>query len=235
VIEILRSVIRPYKIGLDRASRDLKIRAATPQSRRILYVSNPHLDAQSEVRAAVHEISIAVYLDTDNQEKIDVVLGAVGELRQYAGFGDEHDVVVKRGSIFHRARAFLVRGVTAPEVADRLTKLERALELTHLDSKQAEVDSTTAGAVQQIIESISDIDRACIRAGSLLVLKFQAGSESVILVRNLSQIEIRAFERCPEIQTKPEAVLTSLSTVVESMASIEAIDTISRRPLDGTA
>jgi hypothetical protein len=133
---------------------------------------------------------------------------------------------------------FLARGVSAKDVTDRLTKVERALELTYLDSKQAEVDSATAGAVQQLIESISDIDRACIRAGSLLVIKFLAAGESVILVRNLSQLEIRAFERCPEIQTKPETALNALSTVIESMESIEAINAVPRspeRPLDGSA
>jgi cephalosporin hydroxylase len=97
-------MIRPYKILLGRTSREVKIRAATPQSRRILYASNARLDAKARKdRATEHEISIAVYLDTDDQHKIDTVLARMKDLRELIGFGEEHDVIVKRGSIVHRA------------------------------------------------------------------------------------------------------------------------------------
>ena len=191
--------------------------------RTTFYVDNFKLDPTRQKAAASDEIAVVAYLDTDDDEKISEVLERLSALRELAGYGPQFDIHVKRGSIFFRARSAMSRALSSSEVTDRLTKLERAAELAYVDMKQAEYDSKEAEAVQKLLESTQDISRVCMRLGSILFVKFQTNGESTILVRNLTQIEIRALERCPENQAIPELAISSLAAAVDSMESIETV------------
>jgi hypothetical protein len=176
-------------------------------------------DPEGEATIAPATISVAVYLDTDDRHEIEEVLSAVDSFVSEMGYEGPSSVYMRRGSIFRRSIAVVKRGLKSREVAERLLKVERALEIAALDSRQAAVDSQEAEAVARLLASLSEIERACIRAGSILLIKFPGqGGQSVILVRNLSQREIRMFERYPEIQSRPESVLEALGTAMSEMA-----------------
>ncbi|WP_146765905.1 hypothetical protein [Micromonospora noduli] len=223
LIDQIRYAVRPYVVTAEKALRSPKVRASTAKTRTTFYVASigPELTGREE-RSALDEISVVVYLDTDDEEMIARTLDRVDALRMLAGYGAEEDISVRRGSIFRRSRAAVQRVFSSREVKDRLVKLERALELTVVDSRQAEYDSVEADAVQKLLESLQDIPRACMRVGSIFVVKYQAAGESVILVRNLSQMEIRALERFPEIQASPERAFGALATAVDSMDEVRA-------------
>jgi hypothetical protein len=226
-MEAVQSAVAPYIVSQLKSRRTTKDGATeSPNSAiyTIFYVADPSLDGAASVpRPADPEISIVVFLDTNDQRKIATVLEKIAVIRTAGGYDEERNIDIRQGSIFRKAKSAIARGISSEAVADRLTKVERALELAYLDDKQANVDSVEASAVRQLIESVQDINRACMRVGSIFLVKFQTAGESVVLIRNLSQIEIRALERCPEIQARPEAALNALATVVESMESINAI------------
>jgi prophage DNA circulation protein len=119
--------------------------------------------------------------------------------------------------IWRRAKAKLGEIASSDEVQDRLAKMERALELAVLGERQAEVDAKTAAAVQQLVDSLADVSQACLRVGSILIVKYQDTTGPTLFVRTLCQSEIRAFERVPEIQTRPRNVLEALATAVASL------------------
>ncbi|GIJ42996.1 hypothetical protein [Micromonospora andamanensis] len=222
LIDQVRNAIRPYIVSTEKSLRFPKVRASTARTRTTFYVGSRGPHEGHDEHTPPDELSIVVYLDTDDESAIARTLKRIDALRQLAGYGPEADVNVRRGSIFRRSRAAVSRVFSPREVKDRLVKLERALELTVIDNRQAEYDNTEADAVQKLLESLQDIPRACMRVGSIFVVKYQSGGESVILVRNLSQMEIRALERFPEIQAHPEHAFSSLATAVESMDEVRA-------------
>jgi hypothetical protein len=170
-------------------------------------------------------ISVDVYADTDDDVVAQRIIDAAQMLAEVMGYDGAVDERIHRGSIWRRAKAVLKRGANSREVRDRLTKVERALELHHIDLKQAEFDSREAQAISVLLESLRDVSQACVRVGAILLIKYQARDGAVVLSRSMSQVEIRALERFPEIQINPQSVLACLATAV---AEVEAVEDGSR-------
>jgi FxsC-like protein len=200
--------------GMSRAPSGLYVAGPTPPTGAGRPSSSP--DVSGGQSTANESIEVVVYLGTDSQLVAEETIRAVDQVAAVLGYESLTEQERWKGSIWRRAKATL-NGVTSEEVHRRLVKVERILELAQLDNRQAEVDQKMATAVNQLIVSLNPIPRACIRVGSLLVIKYPGDDgHPVLLVRNLTQIEIRALERYPEIQGKPHCVLDALATAVEA-------------------
>jgi len=164
------------------------------------------------------DIAADIYLDTDDNEVIDEVLSRVDNLIEVMGYRQVGDVEVERGSIFRRSRA--AADQVADELKSRLMKVERAFELAQLELRQADVDIREADAVNKLLASLENVPRACLRVGSLLVIKYPHPTvdEPVVVVRNLSQLELHALSRFPEIQRSPEKALQALTMTLDNMS-----------------
>lgn len=167
------------------------------------------------------ELQVEIYLDSNDKREIARVFRVVNSLVELLGY--EHPVVVGDfpGSIFRRAKAVSKDALTSKELRDRLIKVERAVELNYLDAKQAEVDGKEAEAVSKLVGALENVPEACVRLGSILLIKCCTGTGTVIVTRNLSQAELKALERFPEIQTRPNNVLAGLATAVASLESFD--------------
>ena len=95
------------------------------------------------------------------------------------------------------------------------------MELRYLDLAQADADNKVADALSKIVASLADVPSACVRAGSILLIKYPGPQGPVILTRNLSQLEINTLERYPEIQRNPQTVLESLSLAIANASDYE--------------
>jgi hypothetical protein len=165
------------------------------------------------------ELQVEVYLDTEDRRDAEQAFRAVDELVDLLGY-ERPDVLGDfPGSIFRRMQALSKEALTSKELRDRLIKVERAVELNYLDTKQAEVDGKEAEAVSKLVGALENVPEACVRLGSILLIKYQISTGPIIVTRNLSQVELRALERFPEIQTKPSNVLSGLATAVASLES----------------
>jgi hypothetical protein len=161
------------------------------------------------------ETDVVAYLDTDDPEVIEHTLRAVEAVHLALGYVDAELVEEIRGSIWRAWRVKLKNGLTSDHVADRLAKVERALDLGFLDVKQAQVDSQEAQAVATLLQALETQERACIRIGSILLIKYTTPSAGgVVLSRNLTPAEMTALQRYPAIQRNPETVLEQLATAV---------------------
>ena len=120
------------------------------------------------------------------------------------------------GSFFRRARVVSREPATAEELRERLIQLDRLIELKALDPKQAAVNVREEKAARMLIDAIADIPQACLRLGSVLVVKYQDAGGSVLLTRNLSQLEMHALERFPEILENPSQALEALAEAAAS-------------------
>ena len=158
----------------------------------------------------IDRISVAAYVD-GSRYAMRQVLSKVDKLVQALGYGDPFDEEIEQGSIFRKYFASIRRGISSSVVQERTIKAERALELLTIDSKQAQVDGQAAAAVQNLVSSLNEVPTACVRVGSILLIKYIGVDGAVVLVRTLSQVEIKALEKFPEIQRKPEKVLEALA------------------------
>jgi hypothetical protein len=146
------------------------------------------------------EMTIDVYLDIDDERVASAVFAAVDELARIVGVDDIASGELQRGSFFRRSKATLQIALSDKSVQERLQLLERLFELWQVDPRQADIDQKTSNALSQVINSLHDVPRACIRFGSLLVIKYNDNSGGVLLARQLSQPEILALEKYPELQ-----------------------------------
>lgn len=160
------------------------------------------------------QISVAAFADgTDAQN--DRLLAAVDDLVSVLGYGAQTDTTIEKGSVFRQSK--IGAALTSQEMKDRLVKVERALELANLDLKQAEVDVREGQAVANLIAALKDVPRACLRVGSILLIKYSVEDVPVIVSRQLSQLEIHTLERYPEIQRVPEKALEALTMAIENL------------------
>lgn len=164
------------------------------------------------------DIAVDVYLDISDNEVIDEIMSRVDDLTQVMGYRQAGDAEIELGSIFRRSRA--VADQVADELKSRLIKVERAFELAQLELRQADVDTREADAVSKLLSSLESVPRACLRVGSVLLIKYPHPSidEPIVIVRNLSQLELHALSRFPEIQRCPETVLQALTMTLDNMS-----------------
>ena len=193
--------------------------AATGDGRRRAAGAPDYAPVAASVAA---EVTVAVYLDTEEESvagRIFRAVDAVGALLGLEVTAEE----LQRGSFFRRVWAVFRRGLTAEEVASRLIKVERAIELAHLDARQADVDQKEASAIAELFGSLTDVPQACLRIGSIFIVKYPGDGGPVLLCRNLSQLELRALERYPEIQRDPRRALDSLATALSTFERDDAV------------
>lgn len=217
----------PQSPELSEQHRTLARQGANPHEVKSSNFASGNLVVVTEPSRSAHSVSsdadanqvipVEAYLTTNDEAVARLVTAALDDIARVLGYDAPYDEEFHRGSILRRAKARLRNGITSEEVKTRLIKVERAMELAGIDVKQAEVDSKSAEAVRQLIDSLAQVPEACMLVGSILLVKYQAGDVPVILTRRLSQIEIRALERFPEIQTKPRQVFEALSTAIVSI------------------
>jgi ribosomal protein S13 len=167
------------------------------------------------------EISVAVYLETDDSAVINSVVHDLDELVEALGYDGPLRPIVERGSFFRQSWGKLRKALTSDDVKELALKTERALELRYLDGEQAQVDNKIADTLSKLVGALADVPSACIRAGSILLIKYPGPQGPVILTRGLSQMEIKTLERFPEIQQTPQKALESLALAIADVRETE--------------
>jgi hypothetical protein len=180
---------------------------------------------------AVGEVAIDVYLDTDEERIAASVFASIDALARALGAEDIAITELRRGSFWRRSKASIQTGLSDTAVQQRLQTLERFIELWQVDPRQADVDQRTSEAFARMINCLENVPRACIRFGSLLIVKYPDVTGHVLLCRQLSQSEIWAFEKYPELQSRPETVLNALALAVSGNSEPGPSD--SDRPIKG--
>jgi hypothetical protein len=165
-------------------------------------------------------ISVDAYLDTDDPEKASRAIVALDNVAHILGYSDPVDETIERGSFWRRAKAFIRKGLTSQEFTDRMTKLERAIELRAIYNHQADVDLKVSEAVSQLVASMEGISQACLQVGSILMVKYEDATGPVLITRTMSATEVRALERFPEIQRNPRKAIEALVTATLTLEPV---------------
>lgn len=174
---------------------------------------------EEEKKGEIEEWGVYVYIDSGDEEQIQKIVNFTDELLGLLGFGSPLDIRVERGSFIRMSRVRRVKGDVTSEVRNRQASLERVAMLYAVDEKQAQVDAKFAAVVGGLVDALKDVPNACIRAGATLLIKYEDGGRQFIQSRKLTDDEIRALERYPEIQNDPRRVLLALAMAVDKSGS----------------
>jgi hypothetical protein len=107
-------------------------------------------------------------------------------------------------SILTRAKEHL----THEEVQLRLGKVERALELKHLDSIQAKADLDLSKAAKNISDILSKVPDGVVCLGSITGIKTAGGS---LVIMTLTQEEMLEVAKNPSLKKSPDKLLELLT------------------------
>ena len=221
------------RTGIGSALDDERVRLAASQYEVIKYsrfndallvvLNAPPIMSSREVGPAPVEatIDINTYLSIEDQKQAESVFKAVDALASLLGYEIPYDERLDRGSIFRSAKANLRRGLDSEEALGYRAKLNQAIDLIAIGERQAKVNSAEAEAFAKVLASLGDIPSACVRVGSMLVVKYMDSHGPIVLVRPLSALELRTLERFPGIQQDPRKAIEKLATAVIAAETVE--------------
>jgi hypothetical protein len=169
------------------------------------------------------EMSIVIYLDTDEEHVIESVVQSVDAFVEALGY-DIYRSLVEQGSFFRQSWARLRKGLTSDDMKELSAQARRAMELQLLDLNQAEVDNMLADAFSKTVESVADATSVCVRVGSIFLIKYLGPEGPVVVSRTLSPLEMKTLEKHPEIQRIPHHAFDALALAISSL------DDISQQP-----
>jgi hypothetical protein len=101
--------------------------------------------------------------------------------------------------------------LTKPEVQEKLSKVERAIELQQIDAHQAQVDLGLSKAVKELIKALEGVDVGIISIGSLFVVKTKQKGQTKIGVISLTQEQMKLVKQNPAMQVDPKFFLELIS------------------------
>lgn len=207
-----RTILFDYR-DLDSVARARDaIRAAAVTASDTPTVHSP-VEAIQRLRShpTIQRLPVRAYLRESDPAHEKRLAEAIGLLTKALNLIVTDDPPPQKGSWFKHWFAATAEVASQPEVAERLRKVERAVELRALHQQQAEVDKTQAEAVNALITALEHVENAAVQIGSLLVVKVTQGNHPSVLVRSLSLRELDALERDPSLLKAPELVLDVLA------------------------
>jgi excisionase family DNA binding protein len=166
-------------------------------------------------------IEVNAYLSTEDQVLADSVFNALDALADLLGYEGPYDEFMESGSIFRSAKANLRRGIDSEEALRYRAKLNQAIDLIAIGERQAKVDAAEADAFAKAMAGLGDVTSACVRVGSMLIVKYPDSQGNIVLVRQLSALELRTLERFPGIQRDPRTTIETLAVAVIDAKTVE--------------
>lgn len=157
-------------------------------------------------------IPVRVYLSEDDPQQVREVSSALEQLTEAFGFVYSDEFPEEKGSFWKKWFAKTKDVASQPEVAERLKKIERALEMKGLHEPQADIDKKEADAVATLAKAVENVPNAAIQAGSVLLLKIENPDHGpCIQARTLTQREMILLERNQKLLASPHDLLEKLS------------------------
>lgn len=182
---------------------------------------------QVRVDKTEREIPINAYIADEDPKKAKQMVKALDLFKQALDLVRSEEGPAESGSWFKHWIYRTREAMSEPEVAERLRKAERALEMQVLHKIQAEVDQKQAEAAAALIEALKDSQAAAIQVGSLLLVKTTSPAGPLVAARTLTQNEMLLLEKNPSLLRNPEDILFLLSKAQEASLPLSKEATVS--------
>jgi len=153
----------------------------------------------SDLEAATELLPVRVYLPKEDRAVERQLLSAIEQLSEALELDVVLDFREVRRSWFKTRIMKFRRFLSTPQVAERLQKLERAIELKGLDIPQSQVDAKQAHAVSEILRALAKTPEALVQIGALVIVKHPSVNGGVVCVRTLTPDIMDRLESDPSL------------------------------------
>lgn len=166
-------------------------------------------DLPQRTATALDAMPVSIYLgEGDDHVAVEAALGLLLAEVEVEMYNLEPPV---EGSWFRRSLA-RVKSETSHLSAEKIAaEVERKIRMEVFDRQQASIDNQQATGAAALIAALQGEERACIRVGSLLVLKLNGQ----VLVNNLTQYQLAWLERNQVLLRDPEGLLKALDALAD--------------------
>lgn len=157
---------------------------------------------------------VRVYISEDSPNLVETVERAVKSYTESLGFIPSEEYPPEKGSWFRKWIAKSKDALNSEQAEDAFKKGKRAIELTTIDKKRAEVNRENALAAGEFIKSIENVSNAVAQFGSLLIIKTKdENGECSVMTRVLSEHEMEYIESNQEIMKDASSLLDKLARI----------------------
>lgn len=167
------------------------------------------------------DISVDVYLDTDDALTTLMVIKATQRIAHELGYETPQITSVERGSIIANFKAawssqrgqeaIAASKAKAREIVEEAEQYGRLL----VQEKQAAVDAVNVSSAVELMKGYADVKKVAVRVGAILFVKYLApDGEQIVITRTLSTREVNAYQKSSTIGANPELVEQNLAILV---------------------
>lgn len=143
---------------------------------------------------------------TSDEDAGPVVERALTELLDTLGIEVVYGFSIQRGSWFRELILRMKDSTALPTRDEVLTLMQRAIEQQVLGVPQSRIDVAQSQAIAGLLVALEKTPSAVVQSGSVLLIKVR----DVVVVRNLTQLELAYWERNPGLFRDPEKALSEL-------------------------
>jgi len=155
------------------------------------------------------EIPVHVYLANPTRRGIKKAEAALAEVLDQIGVEVESETK-EVGSWIKRILGLTKEAVTHEEVVNRLKQLERAVVIQGIDKPQAEADQLQLDGAAKLLDAIGN-DDAIVQIGTVLVVRKQTpDGHGQVLVKSLTQQQLKHLEQNPQLLRHPALILQAI-------------------------
>lgn len=156
-------------------------------------------------------VPVRIFLSESDRRKTRGVENALKQVLQALHFDVSTEFPGEEGSWWKRLFAGTREAMTQPEVIERLSKVERAVELRGINVPQSEVAKNEAEAVAVLLKAIEGIESVAIQTGSVLIVKSPTPSGGArVHARVLTPVEVAFIEKNQRLLGAPDELLRQL-------------------------
>ncbi|QIJ88286.1 hypothetical protein C7H62_0477 [Mesoflavibacter sp. HG96] len=159
------------------------------------------------------ELKCQIYLDTNDDKISEKYYQNLLKVLEEQDFILSRENPAEKGSWLKKFWVKSKKTLSSPEVLDRLEKIERGIELKHIDKVQSEVDLNTSQAISNLLESTKDIPNFSTLVGSLLFAKATVNGEPIVFAQTLTQDQLKIVKENPSLINKPFDLINKMEEV----------------------
>lgn len=159
------------------------------------------------------ELDCKVYLDTNDDKVSKKYYENLLKVLEEQDFILSRENLAKKGSWVKNFWVKSKKAITSKEVVERLEKIERGIELKHIDKVQSEVDLNTSQAISNLLLSTKEIPNFSTLVGSLLFAKATVNGEPIVFAQTLTQEQLKIVKKNPALINKPFDLINKMEEV----------------------
>ncbi len=153
-----------------------------------------------------------LFIGTNDYFKAEEVFYQYKHFATWLGLEFTNEGEFVQGSWIRRGIEFVQRVFRSKETDELFGKGKKAIELAHLELKQAEVNNKNADAAAKFLTSVKEIPNAASRFGSLVVVKVTTNGEPQVLSGVLTTDQLIALEKNNNLLYNPTELYQRLSS-----------------------